>query len=65
MSIEGVLEKGFVTTSLDSLINWARKGSATEFEQLLRQSVFADNGETTFCHRRKNPDPSFFPDFPP
>src|SRR5205823_6783172 len=27
MSIEGVLEKGFVTTSLDSLINWSRNGS--------------------------------------
>jgi len=25
--IEGVLEKGFVTTSLDSVINWARNGS--------------------------------------
>ena len=23
MTIEGVLEKGFVTTSLDSVINWA------------------------------------------
>jgi len=27
MGIEGVLEKGFVTTSADSLINWARTGS--------------------------------------
>jgi NADH-quinone oxidoreductase subunit B len=27
MPIEGILEKGFVTTSLDSLINWARNGS--------------------------------------
>ncbi|MDO9310709.1 MAG: NADH-quinone oxidoreductase subunit B family protein [Nitrosomonas sp.] len=27
MSIEGVLEKGFVTTSLDSIINWGRTGS--------------------------------------
>ena len=27
MPIEGVLEKGFVTTSLDGLINWARNGS--------------------------------------
>src|SRR6476661_4750892 len=27
MAIEGVLEKGFVTTSLDSVINWARNGS--------------------------------------
>ena len=27
VSIEGVLEKGFVTTSLDSVINWARNGS--------------------------------------
>ena len=27
MSIEGVLEKGFVTTTLDSVINWARTGS--------------------------------------
>jgi NADH-quinone oxidoreductase subunit B len=27
MSIEGVLEKGFVTTQLDSVINWARNGS--------------------------------------
>jgi NADH-quinone oxidoreductase subunit B len=27
MGIEGVLEKGFVTTSADKLINWARTGS--------------------------------------
>ena len=27
MGIEGVLEKGFVTTSLDGVINWARTGS--------------------------------------
>ena len=27
MPIEGILEKGFVTTSLDALINWARNGS--------------------------------------
>src|SRR2546426_7017374 len=27
MAIDGILEKGFVTTSLDSLINWARNGS--------------------------------------
>ena len=27
MPIEGVLEKGFVTTSLDSVINWCRSGS--------------------------------------
>ena len=27
MAIEGVLEKGFVTTSLDSVINWCRNGS--------------------------------------
>ena len=27
MAIEGVLEKGFVTTSADKLINWARTGS--------------------------------------
>jgi NADH-quinone oxidoreductase subunit B len=27
MAIEGVLEKGIVTTSLDSVINWARNGS--------------------------------------
>ncbi|NOZ54460.1 MAG: NADH-quinone oxidoreductase subunit B [Gammaproteobacteria bacterium] len=27
MSIEGVLEKGFVTTSADKVINWARTGS--------------------------------------
>jgi NADH-quinone oxidoreductase subunit B len=27
MAIEGILEKGFVTTSLDSLINWSRNGS--------------------------------------
>src|SRR3954454_15883024 len=27
MAIEGVLEKGFVTTSLDSVINWSRNGS--------------------------------------
>ena len=27
MGIEGVLDKGFVTTSADSLINWARTGS--------------------------------------
>ena len=27
MTIEGVLEKGFVTTTLDTLINWARTGS--------------------------------------
>ena len=27
MSIEGVLEKGFVTTSLDKVINWGRTGS--------------------------------------
>jgi hypothetical protein len=26
MSIEGVLEKGFVTTSLDNLIKWAAAG---------------------------------------
>ena len=30
MPIEGILEKGFVTTSLDSLINWARNGSMWE-----------------------------------
>ena len=27
MSIEGVMDKGFVTTKLDSVINWARNGS--------------------------------------
>src|SRR6266498_2885537 len=27
MAIEGVLEKGFVTTTLDGVINWARNGS--------------------------------------
>jgi NADH-quinone oxidoreductase subunit B len=27
MGIEGVLEKGFFTTSLDGVINWARTGS--------------------------------------
>ncbi len=27
MGIEGVLKEGFVTTSLDSVINWARTGS--------------------------------------
>ena len=27
MGIEGVFEKGFVTTSADKLINWARTGS--------------------------------------
>ena len=27
MPIEGILEKGFVTTNLDALINWARNGS--------------------------------------
>ncbi|HEY0720446.1 MAG TPA: NADH-quinone oxidoreductase subunit B, partial [Gammaproteobacteria bacterium] len=27
MGIEGVFEKGFATTSLDGLINWARTGS--------------------------------------
>ena len=27
MSIEGALEKGFITTSLDSVINWGRTGS--------------------------------------
>ena len=27
MSIDGVLEKGWVTTSLDTLINWSRNGS--------------------------------------
>ena len=27
MSIENILEKGFVTTSLDAVINWARCGS--------------------------------------
>ena len=25
--IEGVLEKGFVTTSYDSVVNWAKTGS--------------------------------------
>jgi NADH-quinone oxidoreductase B subunit len=27
MALEGVLEKGFVTTSLDNVINWCRNGS--------------------------------------
>ena len=27
MSVEGVLKEGFVTTSLDSLINWSKTGS--------------------------------------
>lgn len=27
MGVEGILEKGFVTTSADKLINWARTGS--------------------------------------
>ena len=27
MSIEGVMQEGFVTTSLDKLINWTRTGS--------------------------------------
>ena len=26
MGIEGVLEKGFVTTGVDTLVNWARTG---------------------------------------
>ena len=28
MSIEGILEKGFVTTNLDTLINYTRTGSS-------------------------------------
>jgi len=27
MSIEGVFKEGFVTTSLDTVINWTRTGS--------------------------------------
>jgi len=27
MAIEGVFEKGFVTTSYDSMVNWAKTGS--------------------------------------
>ena len=27
MSVEGILNEGFVTTSLDKLINWTRTGS--------------------------------------
>ena len=27
MSIEGALDKGFITTTLDSVINWGRTGS--------------------------------------
>ena len=27
MGVEGILEKGFVTTTADALINWARTGS--------------------------------------
>ncbi|HRV78747.1 MAG TPA: NADH-quinone oxidoreductase subunit B, partial [Thauera sp.] len=27
MSIEGVFREGFVTTSLDAVINWTRTGS--------------------------------------
>ena len=27
MSIEGVLQEGFVTTTLDKVINWTRTGS--------------------------------------
>ncbi|MFN9186357.1 MAG: NADH-quinone oxidoreductase subunit B, partial [Betaproteobacteria bacterium] len=27
MSIEGVLNEGFVTTSVDKLINWSKTGS--------------------------------------
>ena len=27
MSLEGILEKGFATTTLDALINWSRNGS--------------------------------------
>src|SRR5712675_1346276 len=27
MAIEGILEKGFATTTLDALINWSRNGS--------------------------------------
>ena len=27
MSIEGVLEEGFITTSMDTVINWTRTGS--------------------------------------
>jgi NADH-quinone oxidoreductase subunit B len=27
MGVEGILEKGFVTTTADKLINWARTGS--------------------------------------
>ena len=27
MSIEGILQEGFVTTSLDKVINWTRTGS--------------------------------------
>ena len=27
MGVEGILEKGFVTTTADALINWTRTGS--------------------------------------
>ncbi len=27
MAIEGILEKGYATTTLDALINWSRNGS--------------------------------------
>jgi len=27
MGIEGILEKGFVTTSIDTVVNWSRTGS--------------------------------------
>src|SRR4030066_1188072 len=27
MGIEGVLEKGFITTTVDSVVNWTRTGS--------------------------------------
>jgi NADH-quinone oxidoreductase subunit B len=38
MAIEGVLEKGFVTTSLDRVINWARNGSLWPISFVFRPS---------------------------
>ncbi len=45
MSIEGILEKGWVTTSADKLINWTRTGSMWRHMEPVRVQLMSLSAE--------------------
>ena len=56
MPIEGILEKGFVTTTLDSVINWARNGSM--WPQSANRQFFASSPMSANVSSRPSLTPS-------